>query len=85
MRKSVSKKCWLCHQSFRVLEDEQFDHVCPNGCYENNGLAESLDVCGDEVSIGDEVLIHDDEIILVENAAKYLVEQLGATRKVAGE
>ncbi|CAG9620845.1 YqaI family protein [Sutcliffiella rhizosphaerae] len=84
MRK-ITKKCWQCHRTFRVLEDEQYDHVCTNGCYENNGLSGSIDACGEEVTNGDEVIIHDGEIILYENAARYLIEVLGAERKNAGE
>lgn len=43
------------------------------------------DVMGDEVVKGDYILEHDGEIILETNAIDYLVDFLGAARKVAGE
>lgn len=43
------------------------------------------DVMGDEVLKGDYILEHDGEMILETNALDYLVDFLGAVRKVAGE
>lgn len=44
-----------------------------------------IDVMGDEIVKGDYILEHDNEIILETNAIDYLVDFLGAARKVAGE
>ncbi|MGD6832547.1 YqaI family protein [Sutcliffiella halmapala] len=87
----VQRKCWECHQTFTVREDEEFDVVCPNGCYEKKeapGLPteyEGDDACGDEIRKGDYILVHNGEIILESNAIDYLVDILGAKRKIAGE
>nr|WP_249310276.1 hypothetical protein [Bacillus sp. FJAT-49736] len=48
-------------------------------------VCEGIDACGDEVVSGDYILEYDGEIILVENAAKFLIEHCGAIIKVAGE
>ncbi|MGD6872986.1 YqaI family protein [Sutcliffiella horikoshii] len=54
-----------------------------------NGLPEGkiygTDVCGDEVFEGDYILEHDGEIILESNVMDYLVDILGAERKMAGK
>lgn len=44
-----------------------------------------VDVTGDEIVEGDYILLHDGEIILESNALDYLVDFLGAEKKVAGE
>jgi hypothetical protein len=44
-----------------------------------------LDVLGDEVLTGDNILERDGEVILESNALNYLIDFLGAVRKVAGE
>jgi Zn finger protein HypA/HybF involved in hydrogenase expression len=50
--KTVSKKCHKCNRSFRVLEDEQFDHHCPH-C-PHCGPEEIHNSYGDDV-MGDEL------------------------------
>ncbi|TYS69197.1 hypothetical protein FZC76_06995 [Sutcliffiella horikoshii] len=68
------------------MEDEEYDHICPYGCYEKEAdQHEGNDACGDEVKKGDYILIHNGETILESNAIDYLVDILGAERKVAGE
>jgi predicted RNA-binding Zn-ribbon protein involved in translation (DUF1610 family) len=82
----VSKRCHKCSHSFQVLEDEQFDHRCPHcGPEEIEDKSCGDDACGDEIFKGDYILDHDGEIILESNALDYLVDILGAIRKVAGE
>lgn len=86
MRESATLKCPKCKRSFIVLEDERFDHDCPHcgGPQEEDKNCGS-DVMGDEVIEGDYILEHNGEIILESNAIDYLVDYLGALRKVAGE
>lgn len=44
-----------------------------------------IDVMGDDILDGDYILEHGGEIILETNALDYLIDFLGAKRKVAGE
>jgi hypothetical protein len=81
---TVSKHCHKCNHSFRVLEDEQFDHGFPHcGSAEDESYGD--DVMGDEVKKGDYYLEHNGEIILETNVIDYLVDYLGAIRKTAGK
>ncbi len=43
-----------------------------------------VDACGDEIIKGDYILEYDGELILETNAIDFLVDILGAKRKVAG-
>ena len=56
-----------------ILDKPEEDHDC------------GTDATGDEIVKGDYILVIDGEIILEENAIDYLVDFLGAERKVAGE
>lgn len=87
-RETVSLHCPNCHRSFRVLEDEQFDHDCPHCCGIENVVAQpehfGIDVQGNEVLVGDSiVLLPDGEMILEENLEDYLIEELGFEFKTA--
>lgn len=84
IRESVSLKCSRCNRSFRVLEDEQFDHDCPY-CGPIQDESEGTDALGDEIRTGDNILEYNGEKILESNVIDYLVDYLGAIRKVAGE
>ncbi|WP_044737081.1 YqaI family protein [Geobacillus kaustophilus] len=43
-----------------------------------------IDVCGDEILYGDVIYeFPDGEIVLEENISQYLIQVLGATRKIA--
>lgn len=74
---SVTKKCWKCHQTFRVPEDEHADHTCPNGCYENN--SSGIDYFGNEYFEGDAIVIDAErgETVLEDSLEDYLIEVLG--------
>jgi predicted RNA-binding Zn-ribbon protein involved in translation (DUF1610 family) len=84
MRGSATLRCPKCNLSFRVLEDEQFDHHCPN-CGPEQEECEGADVMGDEIRTGDYILEHNGEIILEINAIDYLCDYLGAIKKTVGE
>jgi predicted RNA-binding Zn-ribbon protein involved in translation (DUF1610 family) len=84
---TVSCHCSNCHKSFRVLEDEQFDHDCPN-CGPAN-LAKQPEHWGDDM-LGDEILMGDSyielpngEVLLESNLEDYLIENLGWVFKTA--
>lgn len=84
MSETATLRCPRCKRSFRVLEDERFDHHCPN-CGPNEDDSYGDDVMGDEVKEGDYYLELNGEIILEQNAIDYLVDFLGAVRKTAGK
>ncbi|MGM0903095.1 MAG: YqaI family protein [Bacillota bacterium] len=72
---AVSLKCPNCNKSFSVLEDERFDHSCPNCDFAGRGAS---DYYGDEILSGDSIVISENgEIILEENLEDYLIEILG--------
>lgn len=43
-----------------------------------------IDACGEEIITGDTVLEYDGELVLESNAADFLINTLGAKRKVTG-
>lgn len=62
----------VVHDGYGIKDAQQSKH-------------EGIDACGEEITTGDEIIVHEGELILASNAANYLVEVLGAERKIAGE
>lgn len=75
--RSVSLRCSRCIRSFRVLEDEMFDHCCPY-CNFGDPAHAGVDYFGNEIVAGDEIVITDDnEVVLKDDLERFLTEVYG--------
>jgi hypothetical protein len=74
---SVSLTCPNCRKSFRVLDDERFDHGCPHCGFGERPETYGIDAMGDEIVEGDSIVIDGDETILQSNLEEYLEEMYG--------
>jgi predicted RNA-binding Zn-ribbon protein involved in translation (DUF1610 family) len=82
--KSVTLKCHKCHTSFKVLEDEQFDHDCPNCGPDEQIKHWGCDAMGDEILVGDKIVeAPNGDVVLEDNLEDFLIELLGFTYKTA--
>lgn len=80
---TVTLFCPKCRLSFRVLEDEQFDHSCPH-CHHGQPEHAGIDYYGNEIIAGDEIAIAPDgEVVLKEDMERLLSDVYGFEFKQA--